>query len=294
MQRYDNNNHPKVGDVVFVTEDCWYTPYHNTWQIVTRWDLTDPWLTGCDEYPVGICVDASHLVKPTPYSESNHPQAGDKVVILGASPFAIEDGAKDYFGKTFTVVLADGDSILIDCPVYMHGLWTKYHYLAPAVFTSEQEVSPEVAPLVSPNVLPSDTVGDAYVVTETNPYDLPCDFKVGDEVECLFLGAGRVVSIDTALEYPFRVESVDGCHATYSVNGKYSNQANRTLFHKGTVKLVAIEQQYEPQYNTGDYLYAMKDGKITSLEVWQDYQDRVVNDKGFVFLKSEFTFHLPA
>jgi hypothetical protein len=277
MQRYDNNNRPKVGEVVFVTEGCWYEPYRNTWQVVTEWDLKDPWLTGCDEYPTGVCVEANRLVKPTPYSESNRPKIGDKVVLLKSEEAS--NGADQCFGKVFTVIEDDYDPeglpILIDCSVSDGGLYVELSDITPA----------------NPY---ADPVTGGYVVTETNPYDLPCDFKVGDEVECLTRGVGVVVEISDGNLFPFDVRFNSGSCGTYTLSGSIWPDRPRTLFHKGTVKLVAIEQQYEPQYEPGSCLYAMKDGKIIVLEVKQDYKDRVVDNEGFVFLKSEFTFHLPA
>ena len=112
-------------------------------------------------------------------------------------------------------------------------------------------------------------------------------------MECIIRGSGVVAEIANPGHYSIDVRFHDSTSA-YTDDGRWHETFKRTLFYKGTVKLVAVEQQYKPQYNTGAYLYAMKDGKITVLEVKQDCKDRIVDDEDFVFLKSDYTFHLPA
>jgi hypothetical protein len=210
MQLYSKDNKPTVGTLVSITEDAWYEPYHNTYQIVDRLGSTCIWFKGNAEYPAGICIPSDEVAKPVPR-------------------------------------------------------------VAPAEADPERE--------------------DPYRV---NPYNLPCDFKVGDEVESLIYGAGSVIAISTGEALPVQVYFDDGMEATHTSCGCWCKGQQRTLFHKDTVKLVAIEQQYKPEYPSGQLLYVMADSKIMPITVKRDTKAAVIDTGNREYKKSEFTFHLPA
>ncbi len=257
-----------------MTEEAWYKPYHGKELEILRWDLGgDPWFEGDVQYHAGIRVETEHLrliVESNKFSEENRPKIGQEVRLVSSS----ENEAEQFLGQTFTVVADDEDGlpILLDCPAFEHGLYVE---LSDIESVAEKD-------LLQQNLHLQD------------PYDLPCDFKVGDEVTCLMHGDGVVEEVKSGATFPVRVLINENEILTFTTDGKYSADSARTLFHKGTVKLVAVEQQYKPEYEAGQLLYAMADGKITALTVKQDHKDRVVDMDGFVFKKSDFTFHLPA
>ncbi len=270
-----------AGTKVFVTEEVWYEPYRGKELEILEWDRSgDAWFEACGGYDGGICISAQDLrmiaTECNKFSEENRPKIGQKVRLIYA-----EDGeAEEFLGQTFTVLADDEDfcPILLDCPAFEHGL---YVHLSDIESVEESDTS------VEQDLPPQDLL-------QQNPYALPCDFKVGDEVTCLMFGDGVVEEIYPGSSYSVRVQVSGDSSRTFSADGKYQDHVNRTLFHKGTVKLVAVEQQYKPEYHEWQWLYAMADGKITELRVKQDYKDRVVDTDGRVFKKSDFTFHLPA
>ena len=57
-------------------------------------------------------------------------------------------------------------------------------------------------------------------------------FKVGDKVMASkFSGVGEVVAILWDAEYPIRVENVDGCTCTFTLDGRYYSEYPVSLFH---------------------------------------------------------------
>lgn len=66
MQLYSKDNKPSVGTLVYITEDAWYEPYRNTYQVVERLDSQDVWLKGNTEHPYGICISSDTVAKPVP------------------------------------------------------------------------------------------------------------------------------------------------------------------------------------------------------------------------------------
>ena len=57
-------------------------------------------------------------------------------------------------------------------------------------------------------------------------------FKVGDKVtSSKFNGTGEVVAILWDVEYPIKVENVDGCTYTFTLDGRYYLEYSVSLFH---------------------------------------------------------------
>jgi hypothetical protein len=213
--------------------------------------------------------DTGMTEKTNTYSEDNRPNVGDKVVLLHS-----DCNADAYLGQTFTVIRDDFDycPILIDCPVFQHGLYVSLTGIAPAPISD-------------------DTQAETISV-----YDLPCDFKVGDRVTCLLYGDGVVTAESSCDKYPITVSFDSGESNGYTSEGKYyaEDATQRVLFHAGTVKLVVDQEavnklatKYIPQYKEGQLLYAAKDGKVQPIYVGEDKEDRIVSNFGGVFLKAE-------
>ena len=84
-----------------------------------------------------------------------------------------------------------------------------------------------------------------------------CDFQVGDGVTCLMYGEGRIKEIDTKNHetYPVNVFFKIGHRERYTLDGKYSTNAPRTLYHGWDLK-ITVEEKAPVRYpwvNVYDY-----------------------------------------
>ena len=108
-------------------------------------------------------------------------------------------------------------------------------------------------------------------------------FKVGDKVTSpKFNGIGEVVAILWDVEYPIKVENVDGCTYTFTLDGRYSESP-------ATLKLVKEESVMEKITVT---IQVSKSFEITKAE--RNLVLDLVNDKfkAIKFIRAQYDLPL--
>jgi hypothetical protein len=103
---YTENNPPKVGDTVLVSENSWYKPYRNQQKEVTGLDLQDAciWLQGDETYPAGV-LESIHLLQKVEVVHTTEPEEAPKRFTVDNQPAV---------GEACILVDADGSEPLLE------------------------------------------------------------------------------------------------------------------------------------------------------------------------------------
>jgi len=103
------------------------------------------------------------------------------------------------------------------------------------MYSHEGKVSPSAQRTLYPK--------GSFKVLPNAGFDPDEEFRMGQDVICVVHGNGKVVHIfkEKAAAFPVQVLFENGSVCSYSHTGKMSISANRTLYSKGSIKVVITD-----------------------------------------------------